>query len=183
MEGNIGPQSIMWKLAGFAVRTIEVAGSLGHDNRLPYGQDMERDRFTVQEAARLLGVSEGAIRKRVARGALEHDKEPDGRVYVYLEVADARGTRGVDAGQDIGVDPHNDALIFQLRDEIEYLREESRRKDEIIMQQALTMRQLTAGSEEPENVAPGRQEEEPPESAGGPENQSSRPWWRRIFGL
>jgi hypothetical protein len=99
------------------------------------------DRLTIQEAARRLGISEGAVRKRVARGTLEHEKEDDGRVYVYL---DARGTRRVDDGLDRGVDPNNDALISQLKDEVAYLRDENRRKDEIIMQQAMTMRQLTA---------------------------------------
>jgi hypothetical protein len=99
------------------------------------------DRLTIQEAARALGVSEGAVRKRVTRGTLQHEKEEDGRVYVYL---DARDRRGVDAGQDEGVDPNNNALISQLRDEVAYLRDENRRKDEIIMQQAMTMRQLTA---------------------------------------
>ena len=85
------------------------------------------DRLTIQEAARRLGVSEGAIRKRVARGTLEHHKDEDGRIYVYL-----------DAGVDEGADPNSNALISQLRDEVAYLRDENRRKDEIIMQQAMT---------------------------------------------
>jgi excisionase family DNA binding protein len=95
------------------------------------------DRLTIQEAARRLGVSEGAVRKRVSRGTLEHHKDEDGRVYVYLD-------NGVDEGVDEGVDPNSNALISQLRDEVAYLRDENRRKDEIIMQQATTMRQLTA---------------------------------------
>ena len=103
------------------------------------------DRLTIQEAARRLGISEGAVRKRVTRKTLEHDKEEDGRVYVYL---DAGGRQGVDTGQDTGVDPNSNALISQLRDEVTYLRDENRRKDEIIMQQAMTMRQLSAASQE-----------------------------------
>jgi DNA repair exonuclease SbcCD ATPase subunit len=109
------------------------------------------DRITIQEAARALGVSEGAVRKRVTRGTLQHEKEEDGRVYVYLDAGDRRG---VDAGQDEGVDPNNNALISQLRDEVAYLRDENRRKDEIIMQQAMTMRQLTAAEpQEPTEAA------------------------------
>jgi excisionase family DNA binding protein len=99
------------------------------------------DRLTIQEAARRLGVSEGAVRKRVARGTLEHHKDEDGRVYVYLDA-------GVDSGLAEGVDPNSNALISQLRDEVAYLRDENRRKDEIIMQQAMTMRQLTAAPPE-----------------------------------
>jgi hypothetical protein len=99
------------------------------------------DRLTIQEAARALGISEGAVRKRVARGTLRHEKEQDGRIYVYL---DAGARRRVDGGQDEGVDPNNNALISQFRDEVSYLRDENRRKDEIIMQQAMTVRQLTS---------------------------------------
>jgi excisionase family DNA binding protein len=105
------------------------------------------DRLTIQEAARRLGVSEGAVRKRVRRGTLQHDKAEDGRVYVYLDT-------GVDGGVDEGVDPDSNALISQLRDEVAYLRDENRRKDEIIMQQAMTMRQLTAAEpQEPTEAA------------------------------
>ena len=109
------------------------------------------DHLTIQEAARALGISEGAVRKRVTRGTLRHEKEQDGRIYVYLDVRDRRG---VDAGQDTGVDPNNKPLMSQLRDEVAYLRDENRRKDEIIMQQAMTMRQLTAASsQEPSEAA------------------------------
>jgi excisionase family DNA binding protein len=112
------------------------------------------DRLTIQEAARWLGVSEGAVRKRVARGTLEHHKDEDGRVYVYLDA-------GVDSGVDEGVDPNSNALISQLRDEVAYLRDENRRKDEIIMQQAMSMRQLTAAPQQEPSEA-----RESPESSG-----------------
>jgi hypothetical protein len=137
------------------------------------------ERVTVQDAARLLGISEGAVRKRVTRNSLRHDKEEDGRVYVYL---DERGTRGVDDGPYGGVDPNSTALISQLRDEIAYLREESRRKDEIIMQQAVTVRQLTAGQEPqgpPQEPAPEPSGTQAPQE---PERPASRSWWRRILG-
>jgi hypothetical protein len=131
------------------------------------------DRLTIQEAARALGISEGAVRKRVTRGTLKHKKEQDGRIYIYLDEGDRRG---VDFGQDTRVDPDNSALISQLRDEVAYLRDESRRKDEIIMQQAMTMRQLTAAQrqepteaaetveEEPEGSKPPPREPEPSEA-------------------
>jgi hypothetical protein len=115
------------------------------------------DRLTIQEAARVLEVSEGAVRKRVTRGTLQHEKEDDGRVYVYV---DTGGRRGVDDGQDDGVDPNNNALISQLRDEVAYLRDENRRKDGIIMQQAMTMRQLTAAEPQETTEAAERVEDE-----------------------
>jgi hypothetical protein len=142
------------------------------------------DRLTIQEAASRLGISEGAVRKRVTRGTLRHDKGGDGRVYVYLDA-------GVDKRVDAGVDPNSSALISQLKDEISYLREENRRKDEIIMQQAMTMRQLTAPAEEAREDASESSETRPatdvPPDAGGEAQEASetpdtRPWWQRWFG-
>src|SRR5215203_7002023 len=144
------------------------------------------DRLTIQEAARTLGISEGAVRKRVTRGTLRHEKEQDGRIYVYLDVRDRRG---LDAGQDTGVDPNNKPLMSQLRDEVAYLRDENRRKDEIIMQQAMTMRQLTAAPQQPEATEAAETVEEQPEEAKphpasgeAQESEQRRSWWRRIFG-
>ena len=142
------------------------------------------DRLTIQEAARTLRISEGAVRKRVTRGTLKHEKEQDGRIYVYLDTGDRRG---VDVGQDEGADPHNNALISQLRDEVAYLRDENRHKDEIIMQQAMTMRQLAAAPSQESTDAPETVEKEPERAEPRPvtvESQESvqRPWWRRVFG-
>jgi hypothetical protein len=67
----------------------------------------------------------------------------------------------VDEGDRRGVEPNSNALISQLRDEVAYLRDENRRKDEIIMQQAMTMRQLTAAP--PQEPSEAR---EAPESSG-----------------
>jgi hypothetical protein len=118
------------------------------------------DRLTIQEAARRLGISEGAVRKRVARDSLQNEKDDDGRVYVLL---DAGGRRGVDEGQDEGVDPHSNALISRLEGEVAFLRDQVHRQQEIIAQQAVTMRQLTAApleaSEDAETI------EEAPEGA------------------
>ncbi len=142
------------------------------------------DRLTIQEAARRLGISEGAVRKRVTRGTLEHEKEEDGRIYIYLDAGDRRG---IDVGQDTGVDPNNNALISQLRDEVAYLRDENRRKDEIIMQQAMTMRQITAAPSQGPTEAAETVEEEPERAeplSDRVEAQEGirRPWWRRVFG-
>lgn len=153
------------------------------------GIDAGLDRVTIQEAARRLGVSEGAVRKRVTRRTLVHDKAPDGRVFVYLDAGDRRG---VDDGQDAGVDPHNSALISRLEGEVEFLRDQVRRQQEIIAQQAVTMRQLSASSEEPSESpeSPGPTEETPPAAPVAPQtatespraSNAGRPWWRRVFG-
>jgi len=69
-------------------------------------------RLTLRQAAAALGVSESAIRKRVARGTLRSDKGQDGRRYVYLDtVADTVTDQRADASA-----PHErDALISELR--------------------------------------------------------------------
>jgi hypothetical protein len=142
------------------------------------------DRLTIQDAARRLGISEGAVRKRVARKSLKHDKDDDGRVYVYL---DEGGRRGVDGGQDEGVDPNSNALISRLEGEVAFLRDQVRRQQEIIAQQAVTMRQLTAAasqepSEEAETVDEEPQRAEPRPATGGAQESVQRPWWRKVFG-
>ena len=74
---------------------------------------------------------------------------------------DAGDRRGTDEGQDEGVDPNGHALISRLKDEVAYLRDENRRKDEIIMQQAVTMRQLTVSFQEPPEDTETVEETEP----------------------
>jgi hypothetical protein len=85
----------------------------------------ETHRVTIQDASRILRVSEGAIRKRVKRGTLAHEKDEDGRVYVYLNYGIGEG---VDAGMDEVSHPERDALrsemVEELRDEVRYLREQ-----------------------------------------------------------
>jgi hypothetical protein len=47
----------------------------------------DRHAYTLTDAARILGTSEGALRQRIRRGTLETFKE-NGRVYVYLPHTD-----------------------------------------------------------------------------------------------
>lgn len=128
---------------------------------------MERDRVTVQEAARRLGISESGVRKRIKRRQLDSTHE-EGRVYVYLDT--------VVTEADSVPDPVPDQLRYveRLEDEVEFLRDQVRRQQEIIGQQALSLRALSAPQDEPENVSPARQEESP-----GPEDQGSE---TSIFG-
>ena len=147
------------------------------------GIDAGLDRVTIQEAARRLGVSGGGVRKRVTRRTPRHDKAPDGRAFVYLD-------GGVDGGVDEGVDDETNALIARLEDEVAYLREESMRNDEIIMQQTVIMPQLPAPPEEPPESSEGRG---PPQTPTPPSEEAQRAtqrlqggglrgWRRRILG-
>ena len=77
---------------------------------------MTDTRLTLRQAAAALGVSESAIRKRVARGTLRSDIGPDGRRYVYLDTVK-------DEGADAAPYERN-ALISELRAHNDTLREQ-----------------------------------------------------------
>ena len=105
-------------------------------------------RVTVAEAAAKLGVKEQAIRKRIQRSTLAHDKDDDGRVYVYLDPGDGATGRG--NGIDSGVSTLVQSLQEQiacLRQEAEDWKEEARRKDTIIMSLTQHPSELQASKE------------------------------------
>ncbi len=153
--------------------------------------------ITVQEAARRLGVKEDAIRKRIQRGSLRHEKDPkDGRVYVYLDATqDASQDGTYDESQDAAEDTSYVALVNALHDQVTYLRgvietrdreleartEELRRKDHIIA--ALTERipELEPASEPRESHESASEDDGREEGREGPPSPSRRPWWQRMF--
>ena len=104
---------------------------------------MEGNRVTVQEAARILGVKEPAIRKRVKRGTLQSERE-GGRVYVYLDTTESAGSyTEPSAGRD--------ELIDELRDQVQFLRRELERKDAILLRMAERIPELEAPTEPQES--------------------------------
>jgi excisionase family DNA binding protein len=104
------------------------------------------DRVTVQEAAQRLGISQDAVRQRIRRGSMRHDKDDKGRVYVYLDPTNTRPTPVHDAPSATVHDvSRSNELVTELRNRIQFLeteltdrKEEARRKDHIIA--ALTQR-------------------------------------------
>jgi len=104
------------------------------------------DRVTVQEAAQRLGISQDAVRQRIRRGSMRHDKDDKGRVYVYLDPTDTRPTPVHDVPHGTVHDTsRSNELVTELRNRIQFLetelmdrKEEARRKDHIIA--ALTQR-------------------------------------------
>jgi excisionase family DNA binding protein len=161
-------------------------------------RDTAQDRVTIQEAAQRLGVKEDAIRKRIQRGSLRHEKTQEGRVFVWVDVAqDATQDTTEDAYQDASQDAQasllaaKDETIAALREQLTQANERDRENRRIIA--ALTQRipAIEAAPTEMPPEAPGAATEQPgrvgpqasvegQESASeGPEERS---WWRRMFG-
>ncbi len=117
-------------------------------------------RHTVPDAAAILGITEGAMRKRIARATVRHERDGAGRVWVYLPDREA-------AGQDFGMDPGSDAgqdhragtrtpdMFEELRDRIAYLerqveeeREARRRADLLLARFVERVPELTEGPQQ-----------------------------------
>ena len=145
------------------------------------------DRVTVPEAALRLGISEGALRQRIHRGTIEHERDEEGRVYVYLTPEDTQNNTQENTVQ-YGV---NHELLEELRDRIRFLetelsdrKEEARRKDSIIMSLTQRVPELEAASELRESTVSDSETEAkgaavPQDSAEGEIRPS---FWRRLFG-
>jgi hypothetical protein len=139
-------------------------------------------RYSVASAAEALGISQAAVRARIHRGTLKTERE-NGTVYVWVDVEQYAEQHANDAPEvaDVLREQNGD-----LREQIEFLRDELRRKDTIIM--AMTQRipelepaQERAEAPETTTEQPGKVEPHP--SSGGAQEDSERvSWWRRMFG-
>jgi hypothetical protein len=143
---------------------------------------LERERVTIQEASRRLGITESAVRKRVQRRLLKHDKEPDGRLYVYLDTQDKDRDQVRDSSYDM--------LVRRLENENEFLRRELERKDTILLNMTEAMKALSPPPQEassepresPQTVEEEPERAEPNSATGGAQEGVRRSWWRRVFG-
>jgi hypothetical protein len=149
-------------------------------------------RLTVQEAAEVLSTSVDAVRMRVRRGTLESEKDPDGRVHVWVN-GDSSETKPRLDGEPEALISAKDETIRVLSEQLEAEREARRRADTIIAQLTQANAALAArvpeleASREPTEAAETVEEEpegaEPRSDAPGPQmGAQRRPWWRRVFG-
>ena len=143
------------------------------------------DRLTVAQAADVLNISQDAVRKRIARGTIPHDRDGSGRVCVYLSPSETVHKTDQDTSQDDASKTVQDAYIRSLEDQIAFLRRELERKDGILLNLTERIPQLEAPSEareSPETGEEGRERAEPRPATGGAQEPVQRPWWRRMFG-
>jgi hypothetical protein len=164
---------------------------------------LERNRVTVAEAAKRLDISESAVRKRVSRDQIEYDRDEDGRVYIYLSSRDKVADKVVDNVRDELVNELKDRVAF-LQRELDDRKEESRRKDTIIVQLTQRIPAIEAPQSAAEDASqsppspgptptPPKDEERETASArpmeptpaeaseAAQEGTERRPWWRRFF--
>ena len=161
----------------------EAIGGAGH-------RDLHR--ATVPEAARILGVSDSAVRKRVQRGQIPHDKEDNGRVYVYLDPNESRPLSGkvreghASRSRPLRPGQSRDHYVRSLEERVGFLEEQLRRQNDIIAGLVQRVPELEAPPtprEAPQTTAEDAGGVEPrPATEGAQEGSERRPWWRRWFG-
>jgi hypothetical protein len=126
------------------------------------------NRVSVYQAAEIMGVTVDAIRKRVSRGTISHERDEDGRVWVVLDTDQDSASKVRDDDQPQSA---SDALISEMRNRIAFLeqemeawREESRRKDTIIMNMTEAMKALNPPA--PEGSSEARESDVSPGPIG-----------------
>jgi excisionase family DNA binding protein len=143
------------------------------------------DRLTVAQAADALGISQDAVRKRIARGTISHYRDESGRVVVYLSPSETVHKTDQDTTQDDATKTVQDAYIQSLEDQIAFLRRELERKDAILLNLTERIPQLEAPLEEresPQTVEGESERAEPRPATVESQESVQRPWWRRVFG-
>ena len=119
----------------------------------------EMVRVTVAEAARRLSISEAGVRKRIQRDQIAHERDDEGRVWVWVSPGEVRHAESRDESDQ----SRDRVLVDELRDRVAYLerqveeeREARRRADTILAQlsqanaeQARTIRAIEAPPAEP----------------------------------
>jgi hypothetical protein len=150
----------------------------------------------VAEASEALGISVEAVRGRIKRGTVEHERTPEG-VYVFIDTD--QPPTGHDQPSDQSRPDAAGALVEELRDRIAFLEGQLRRRDEEIGRRDAVLLNMTEAMKalNPPREAQSREEaSESPESPGpsdappeagrevqeATERQEERSWWRRMFG-
>jgi excisionase family DNA binding protein len=147
------------------------------------------DRATVHEAANALGVSVDAIRKRIQRGTIPHERHEDGRVYVLLDKAstmqDTASTRSSTVpDQDEDERPvryGTEELVDSLQDQITFLRRELERKDAIMLRMAERIPELEASAGPQETRAKTETASEVADTGGNAAPVAGEPLERRSW--
>ena len=144
------------------------------------------NRLTVAEAADRLGITQDAVRQRIRRDTIRHDKDENGRVYVYLDSTNTDH----DSVRDTVHDGVRDELVEELRDRVRSL-EEANRENRRLLAAAFERIPAIEAPQEPredhetrsEPVGEDRDRGTGVEAQTGVQRSWRRSWWRRwLFG-
>ena len=169
--------------------TSETGRSTGHS----LGQ-----RHSIPDAAKVLALTEEAVRQRVKRGTLDSIKV-DGKLFVLLDndtsedLSNVRKRQVTDTSYDTSDDRSDDTsrLVDALEDEVAHLRRQLDQANERDREN----RRIIAGLVQrvPELEAPGEPRESSVMASEGTNNgtvgegqdapQERRSWWRQFFGI
>ncbi len=132
-------------------------------------------RLPVAEAAKALGISEGAVRMRVKRGTLPSTRE-GGRLYVLLNT---EPTPDPERTHD-----RTSELIAALREQLQAERQAHAEARRLLLAALERIPAIEAPSspekrESDLTASPGPERGTTP---GDRERPAQRPWWRRVFG-
>jgi hypothetical protein len=143
----------------------------------------------VAEAADALGITVDAIRSRLKRGTIDHERK-GGRVYVLLGADEPRPghDQDTDQGGDQGTTAPEDRtaeLIATLQEQLQAERRahaEARRLLAAALERIPAIEAPQEASEASETVEEDPERTEPRSATGGAQEGVQRPWWRRLIG-
>jgi len=119
------------------------------------------NRVSVYEAAEAMGVTVDAIRKRISRDTIPHERDEDGRVWVLLDIDQEATSKVQDTDQpqsDVtALISAKDETIAALREQLEEANERDRENRRIIA--ALTSRIPAIEAPQEASDAPEKVEE------------------------
>ena len=140
-------------------------------------------RVTMADAARVLGISKEAVRKRVQRGTLRSDVGGDGRRYVYLPAGPDAERENTD---NRSISDPRDELIATLKGQLEAERNahaETRRIAYALAQRVPELEAAPQPREARQTAAEDDGGVEPrPATEEAQEGAQPSSWWRRWFG-
>src|SRR5215208_6526537 len=151
---------------------------------------MSSSRVSVYQAAEIMGVTVDAIRKRVSRDTIPHERDEDGRVWVVLDTDQDATSKVHDTDQPQSA---TDALISQMQERIasleRQLEQERQANSEHRRLLAAALERIPPQIEAPQEASEAAETAEEqqgrgqphPDAPGAPEAVQRRSWWRRMF--
>jgi hypothetical protein len=163
---------------------------MGEDAKLGGDRTETGRRYTVTEASEILGITVEAVRGRIKRGTIEHERTDEG-VFVWIDTDQPTTSSRPDEDRLDDRERLVEALREQVADLREQLAAERDANSENRRLLAAALERIPAieapedtgeapGTREPRSTAEGQQE--PTSQAQASPQEEQRSWWRRWFG-